>query len=112
MKGSDVTSALQLLAAGRIDPIRGLGNFNKKMGAIWEIFDLLGVEIETSGGFTVTESNIDVETEKNSVVETEKNSVPISKPVKVCHICNKSFLNRFALKRHARAAHRPKSDQT
>ena len=56
MKGSDVTSALQLLATGLTNPIQGLANFNSKMGAIWEIFDLLGVQINMSGGFEVTET--------------------------------------------------------
>ena len=51
-----MASALQLLATGLTDPIRGLSEFNKKMGAIWEIFDLLGVQINMSGGFEVTET--------------------------------------------------------
>ena len=56
MKGSDVISALQLLATGLTNPIQGLANFNCKMGAIWEVFDLLGVQINMSGGFEVTET--------------------------------------------------------
>ena len=51
-----MASALQLLATGLTDPIRGLSKFNKKMGAIWEIFDLLGVQINKSGDFEVTET--------------------------------------------------------
>jgi len=56
VKGSDVTSALQLLTTGLTKPIQGLANFNSQMGAIWEIFDLLGVQINMSGGFEVTET--------------------------------------------------------
>ena len=56
MKGSDVASALQLLATGLTNPIQGLANFNRQMGAIWEIFNLLGVQINMSGGFEVTET--------------------------------------------------------
>jgi len=56
VKGSDVTSALHLLATGLTNPIQGLANFNRQMGAIWEIFDLLGVQINMSGGFEVTET--------------------------------------------------------
>jgi len=56
VKGSDVTSALQLLATGLTNPIQGLANFNRQMGAIWEIFDLLGVQINMSGGFEITET--------------------------------------------------------
>ena len=51
-----MTSALQLLATGLTNPIRGLSKFNNKMGAIWEIFDLLGVQINKSGDFEVTET--------------------------------------------------------
>jgi len=52
----DVASALQLLATGKTDPIRGLTKFNKKMAAIWEVFELLGVQIDMRRGFQVTES--------------------------------------------------------
>ena len=56
MNVEDVASALQLLATGKTDPIRGLTKFNKKMAAIWEVFELLGVQIDMRRGFQVTES--------------------------------------------------------
>ena len=133
MKGSDVTSALQLLATGGIGPIKGLANFNRQMGAIWEIFDLLGVQIETSGGFEVTETpaaakfdmSFDAEkvnekegsysvgladSEARTAVchaETQTTGVQTEGNVKkcVCTICGQEFKNRFAFKRHARVTH-------
>ena len=48
-------------------------NFNRQMGAIWEIFDLLGVQINMSGGFEVSETFATV---RPAVSSVPRNFIP------------------------------------
>ena len=50
----DLQSALNLLSSGVTDPICDITKFNRRMGAIWEIFEML--TISRSGRFEITET--------------------------------------------------------
>ena len=52
----DLQSALNLLSSGVTDPIYDITKFNRRMGAIWEIFEML--TISRSGRFEITETLI------------------------------------------------------